>query len=166
MATIKLQGNEIHTIGTLPEIGTQAPNFELIANDLSVKSCQEFAGKNVILNIFPSLDTGVCAASVRRFNTILNDLKDTIVLCISKDLPFAQARFCGAEGLENVVTLSEFRNSDFSEKYGVKIIDGPLEGLMSRAIVIVDKDGKVKYTEQVEDIVLEPNYDAALEALQ
>lgn len=166
MATIKLQGNEIHTIGTLPEIGTRTPNFELIANDLSLKSCEEFAGKNVILNIFPSLDTGVCAASVRRFNTILNDLKDTIVLCISRDLPFAQARFCGAEGLENVVTLSEFRNSDFSEKYGVKIVDGPLEGLMSRAIVIVDKDGKVKYTEQVEDIVLEPNYDAALEALQ
>lgn len=165
MADIKLKGNEIHTNGFLPEIGSIAPNFSLVAKDLSEKSINDYKGKNIVLNIFPSIDTPTCATSVRKFNAELNKLESTVVLCISADLPFAQARFCGAEGLENVVTLSNFRDSQFAENYGCLITDGPLKGLLSRAVVVIDKDLKVVYTEQVTDIVMEPDYDKALKSI-
>jgi thiol peroxidase len=164
MSQITLQGNAINTIGKLPETGTQAPDFSLVAADLSTKTMADYKGKKIIMNIFPSLDTGTCAASVRRFNTEASKLENTVVLCISKDLPFAQARFCGAEGLEDVHTLSDFR-SDFGKDYGVEIIDGPLAALESRAVVIVDEAGKISYTQQVSEIVDEPDYDAVLAAL-
>lgn len=165
MAKITLKGNAINTLGNLPKIGTKAPNFELVANDLSVKTLSDFAGKKVVLNIFPSLDTATCAASVRRFNTEASKLENTLVLCISKDLPFAQARFCGAEGLDKVHTLSDFRNGNFGKSYNVEIVDGPLAALESRAVVVVDEKGTVTYTQQVPEIVDEPNYEEALKAL-
>ncbi len=165
MATITLKGNTINTVGNLPEVGTQAPDFALVAKDLSVKSLADYNGKKVVLNIFPSLDTPTCAASVRRFNAEANKLDNTVVLCISMDLPFAQSRFCGAEGLENVHTLSDFRGAKFGSDYGVAIADGPLAGLESRAVVIIDENGKVAYTQQVPEIVDELNYEAVLKAL-
>lgn len=165
MATITLKGNQIHTVGDLPPAGSGAPDFTLVKSDLSDASLGDFAGKKVVLNIFPSLDTAVCAASVRRFNAEASKLGNTVVLCVSRDLPFAHSRFCSAEGLENVVSLSEMRDANFSEAYGVRITDGPLAGLMSRAVVIVGADGKVVYTEQVPEIAQEPDYEAALRAL-
>jgi thiol peroxidase len=165
MAQITLQGNAINTVGKLPEVGSKAPDFKLVANDLSEKTLADYAGKKVILNIFPSLDTPTCAASVRRFNAEASKLDNTVVLCISKDLPFAQARFCGAEGLEDVHTLSSFRGNDFSNAYGTLIVDGPLAGLESRAVVVVDENGNVTYTQQVPEIVDEPNYDEVLAAI-
>lgn len=166
MAKITLKGNEINTSGNLPEVGKLAPEFMLTMNDLSDVKLSDYKGKKVVLNIFPSLDTGVCAASVRRFNAVANDLENSVVLCISKDLPFAQARFCGAEGLDNVITLSELRDNNFSADYGIKIIDGPMSGLMARAVVILDEEGKVIYKELVPEIVQEPNYEKALEILK
>ncbi|WMP16386.1 thiol peroxidase [Thiothrix lacustris] len=163
MATITLQGNPIETVGELPAVGSNAPAFALTKTDLSEVSLQDFAGKTVILNIYPSVDTGICAASTRKFNEVASSNPNVVVLCISADLPFAHSRFCGAEGLENVVSLSTFRNADFGSNYGVTITTGPLAGLMSRAVVIV-KDGKVTYTEQVPEIAQEPDYDAALAA--
>ena len=163
MATITLQGNPIETVGELPAVGSNAPAFTLTKTDLSEVSLQDFAGKTVILNIYPSVDTGVCAASTRKFNEIASSNANVVVLCISADLPFAHGRFCGAEGLENVVSLSNFRNADFGGNYGVTITTGALAGLLSRAIVVI-KDGKVTYTEQVPEIAQEPNYDAALAA--
>jgi thiol peroxidase len=165
MAQITLQGNPINTIGNLPELGSKAPEFTLVANDLSAKSLSDYKGKKIVLNIFPSLDTGTCAASVRRFNTEASKLENTVVLCISKDLPFAQARFCGAEGLEDVHNLSDFRGGEFGKNYGVEIIDGPLAGLESRAVVVLNEEGNVVYTQQVPEIVDEPDYEAALAAL-
>jgi len=165
MATITLKGNTIHTLGTLPEVGTQAPDFSMIKNDLSSSSLSDYKGSKVILNIFPSLDTGTCAASVRQFNKEAAELNNTKVLCISRDLPFAQARFCGAEGIENVINLSDFANANFGKSYNVLITDGPLKDLLSRAVVVLDENGKILYTEQVSEIVEEPNYKAALEAL-
>lgn len=165
MANITLKGNAVNTIGTLPKIGSKATDFKLTAVDLSVKSLKEYAGKKIILNIFPSVDTGTCATSVREFNKKTANLKNTIVLCISRDLPFAQARFCGAEGIENVVMLSDFATGSFGKEYEVEITNGPLAHLHSRAIVIVDENGNVVYTEQVPDIVDEPNYAAALKAI-
>lgn len=165
MAQITLKGNPINTIGNLPETGTTAPEFVLVKNDLSETKLSDYKGKKVILNIFPSLDTATCAASVRRFNKEASNLENTVVLCISKDLPFAQARFCGAEGLEDVHTVSDFRSGEFGKDYGVQIIDGPLAALESRAIVIIDEEGKVIYTEQVLEIVDEPDYDKALAVL-
>ena len=165
MAQITLKGNPINTVGELPKLGTQAPDFKLVKDDLSEKTFADYKGQKVVLNIFPSLDTGTCAASVRRFNAEASKLENTKVLCISKDLPFAQARFCGAEGLENVENLSDFRYNTFGKDYGLEIADGPLAGLESRAVVIVDENGKVVYTEQVGEIVDEPNYDKALAAL-
>jgi thiol peroxidase len=148
----------------LPKVGTEAPDFTLVKTDLSLMSLGNFKGKKVIMNIFPSLDTPVCATSVRRFNAEADKLANTAVLCISRDLPFAQKRFCGAEGLSNVVTASEYRDSNFSNAYGVLIKDGPLAGLFSRAIVVVDETGKVIYTEQVPEIGKEPDYEKALAA--
>ncbi len=166
MAKITLKGNEINTSGELPAVGTQAPDFVLTKTDLSDVSLADLSGKRVILNIFPSIDTDVCAASVRHFNADANSLENTVVLCISQDLPFAHARFCGAEGLDNVESVSELRNLDFGANYGVRIVDGPLAGLLARAIVILDETGQVVYTEQVPEIVQEPNYDAALSSIQ
>lgn len=166
MAEITLKGNKIHTQGNLPSVGAKAPNFKLTAGDLSEKSLSDYKGKRVVLNIFPSIDTGTCAASVRKFNSEASSLDNTVVLCISKDLPFAQNRFCAAEGLENVVTLSEYKDDIFSEAYQLKITDGPLAGLMSRAVIVTDEEGNVVYTEQVDEIVNEPDYENALAVLK
>ena len=162
MAKITLKGNAVTTSGNLPEVGSAAKDFKLIASDLSVKTLSDYKGKTVILNIYPSVDTGTCATSTRKFNEMASDLDNTVVLCISKDLPFAFSRFCGAEGIDNVETLSDFRTGQFGKDYGVEILDGPLTGLLSRAIVVINPDGKIVHTEQVPEIVDEPNYDAAL----
>jgi thiol peroxidase len=164
MAEITLRGNPIHTIGDLPEVGSQAPDFSVTGKDLGDVTRESFAGQQLVLNIFPSLDTGVCAQSVRTFNQRAADLQGTVVLNVSMDLPFAQTRFCGAEGIENVTSASAFR-SDFGQLFGVTIADGPMRGLLSRAVVVVDADGRVAYTEQVPEIGQEPDYDAALAAL-
>jgi|TARA_B110000014_G_C20085796_1_gene567859 thiol peroxidase len=165
MATVTLKGNNINTSGNLPKIGSQAPDFKLVKTDLSIASLNDFKGKSIVLNIFPSIDTGTCAQSVRQFNKELNEIDDVTVLCISRDLPFAQARFCGAEGLDNVINLSDFKDNSFGKTYGLDFIDGPLEGLHSRAIVIINEKGIITYTEQVQEIVDEPNYKKAFEAL-
>lgn len=165
MATLSLHGKEFQTQGELPQVGSKAPNFNLTSTELADKSLNDFHGKNVLLNIFPSIDTGTCAASVRRFNKEASKLNDTVVLCISKDLPFAQTRFCGAEGIENVYCLSEIRDSSFSDNYKVKISDGPLKGLLSRAVIAINKEGEVVYTEQVKELSDEPNYEAAMKSL-
>ena len=165
MAQIALKGNPINTIGSLPEPGTKAPEFTLVKDDLSIKSLSDYKGQKVVLNIFPSLDTGTCAASVRRFNAEASKLENTVVLCISKDLPFAQARFCGAEGLKDVHNLSDFRCGQFGKDYGVEIIDGPLAGLESRAVVVLDEEGNLISPQQVSEIIDEPDYEAALAVL-
>tara|TARA_B100000809_G_scaffold266412_1_gene329027 strand:- start:6659 stop:7156 length:498 start_codon:yes stop_codon:yes gene_type:complete len=165
MSKITLKGNAINTSGELPAVGSQAKGFSLVATDLSTKTLADFTGKNLVLNIFPSVDTGTCAASVRNFNKSAADLTNTSVLCISRDLPFAQNRFCGAEGIENVVMLSDFKAGQFGADYGLNVIDGPLAGLNSRCIVVINADGKVVYTEQVTETVDEPNYDLALASL-
>ncbi|MBU0908985.1 MAG: thiol peroxidase [Proteobacteria bacterium] len=165
MAHITLQGNPLETSGELPAIGTKAPSFSLTKTDLSDCTPQDFNGKKLVLNIFPSIDTSVCAASVRRFNKEAGEAKNGVVLCISADLPFAHNRFCEAEGLKNVIPLSVFRAAGFGRDYGVTISTGPLKGLLSRAIVIIDKSGKVAYTEQVPEITQEPDYDQALRVL-
>ncbi|MBT8253239.1 MAG: thiol peroxidase [Flavobacteriaceae bacterium] len=165
MANITLKGNPVQTSGELPAVGTQAPDFELVAGDLSTKSLSDYSGKKLILNIFPSLDTGTCAQSVRAFNVEAAELDNTTVLCISRDLPFAHNRFCAAEGIENVINLSDFRSRSFGKDYGLEIIDGPLAGLLSRSVVVIDETSKVVYTEQVPEIVNEPNYKAPLYAL-
>ncbi len=165
MAKITLGGNPVETQGELPAVGSQAPDFQLSAADLSLKSLKDYSGQKLVLNIFPSVDTNVCASSVRRFNEEAASLEGVKVLNISKDLPFAMKRFCGAEGIERVENLSEFRNSSFSDAYQVSMKDGALAGLFSRAIVVVDEEGKVAYTEQVPEIGQEPNYEAALKAL-
>lgn len=166
MATITLHGNTTHTLGSLPENGSDAKDFSLTKGDLSATSLSDYAGKKVVMNIFPSIDTGTCAQSVRQFNKDASGLDNTVVLCISKDLPFAQGRFCGAEGIENVEMLSDFRDGNFGKTYEVEFTDGPLQSLHSRAIVVLNENGKVIHTEQVPEIVDEPNYNAALEALQ
>jgi len=165
MANITLGGNPVHTSGSLPQTGAKAPDFKLVKTDLSTVSLADFKGSQLVLNIFPSVDTGTCAASVRAFNEKASTLNNTKVLCISRDLPFAQNRFCGAEGLENVVSLSDFKDGSFGADYGLTVVDGPLAGLHSRVVVVIDEDGNVKYTEQVADIKDEPNYDNALAAL-
>ena len=165
MASITLKGNAINTIGELPEVGSKMADFNLVQNDLSVATLSTFAGKKLVLNIFPSIDTGTCAASVRKFNESAAKLDNTTVLCISRDLPFAQGRFCGAEGIANVVNLSDFQQGSFGKTNGLEIVDGPLKGLHSRAIIVVDADGTILHTEQVGEIVDEPNYEAALAVL-
>jgi thioredoxin-dependent peroxiredoxin len=165
MTQVTFKGNPIHLAGSLPEIGAQAPDFKVVKTDLSTLSLSNLKGKKVILNIFPSLDTPVCATSVRRFNAEASKLLNTAVLCISRDLPFAHKRFCVSEGLDNVIPCSEYRDSSFSDAYGVRIVDSPLEGLFSRAIVVIDEQGKVIYTEQVAEIAQEPDYGKALAAI-
>ncbi|MCA8951453.1 MAG: thiol peroxidase [Planctomycetes bacterium] len=162
MAKITFKGNPVTTTGDLPTVGAAAPAFALVKNDLGAITEQDLAGKNVVLNIFPSIDTGVCATSVRRFNEAAAKLPDTAVLCVSKDLPFAQKRFCGAEGIDNVVTASAFRGPDFGAAYGVTMTDGPLAGLFARAVVVLDKNGKVVHSQLVPEIAQEPDYDSAL----
>ncbi|MBF0184170.1 MAG: thiol peroxidase [Magnetococcales bacterium] len=164
MAQITFKGNPIHTCGTLPAVGSAAPDFCLTGTDLVDVSLQNFAGKRLVLNIFPSVDTGVCAMSVRRFNAEAAQLENTAVLCVSLDLPFAHKRFCGAEGLEAVQSVSEMRARGFGEAYGVRMSDGPLAGLFARAVVVINGTGQVVYTQQVPEIVEEPNYAEALAA--
>lgn len=166
MASITLHGNEIASLGTLPSLGSAAPEFNLTKGDLSAATLSDYKGKNVVLNIFPSIDTGTCAQSVRQFNKEAAALENTTVLCISKDLPFAQGRFCGAEGIENVEMLSDFRDGNFGKAYQVEFTAGPLVPLHSRAVVVLNTEGNVIYTEQVGEIVDEPNYTAALEAIK
>lgn len=166
MAQITLQGNPIRTIGELPAINSKAPPFTLTRTDLSDCTLADFIGQTIVLNIFPSIDTSVCAASVRRFNSEASGLSHTVVLCVSADLPFAHQRFCEGEGLKQVIPLSVFRSPNFGKHYGVTIIDGPLAGLLARSIVIINPEGRVIYTEQVPEITQEPDYEAALRALR
>lgn len=165
MADITLKGNPVKTSGELPKVGSQVPQFELVNTALEAKKLEDYKGQRLLLNIFPSIDTGVCAASTRKFNEEASKLDNTKVLCISNDLPFALGRFCAAEGIENVESLSGFR-SNFGQDYGVTMTDSPLKGLMSRAVITLDEQGKVLYTEQVSDITSEPNYEQALQSLQ
>lgn len=164
MTDITLDGTPVHIHGSLPTVGTKAPGFTLVGNDLSPIALADFAGSRLILNIFPSVDTGICATSVRTFNERAAGLENTKVLCISRDLPFAQARFCGAEGIENVTVASDFRTT-FGETYGVTMINGPLEGLLARAVVVLDEKGNVTHSQLVPEIKQEPDYEAALAAL-
>lgn len=164
MAEITFKGNPIHTAGNLPEVGSRAPDFQLVDTKLKTISLRDFQGRKKILNIFPSVDTGVCAASVRAFHERVHGRGDTVVINISADLPFAHSRFCGSEGIESAVGASTFRDG-FGETWGVQMVDGPLAGLMSRAVVVLDEDDRVVYAEQVPEIAQEPDYDAALAAL-
>ena len=166
MAQVTLKGNPVSIQGELPASGSTAPAFTLVGAGLAEVSLADLAGKRKVLNIFPSVDTPTCATSVRKFNAQANELANTVVLCISADLPFAQARFCGAEGLENVKSLSTFRAADFASQYGVAIADGPLAGLTARAVVVLDENDKVLHTELVGEIAEEPNYEAALSVLK
>lgn len=166
MAKITLGGNPVETNGNLPENNSKAQNFKLVASDMGVKSLNDYSGHRKILNIFPSVDTGVCAASARKFNEEAAGLDNTKVLCISRDLPFAQARFCAAEGLENVEMLSDFKTGKFGDDYGLNIIDGPFSGLHSRVVIALDENDNIIYSEQVPEIGQEPNYQAALNALK
>ncbi len=165
MASITLGENPVHTNGELPTVGTKATDFNLVKTDLGTATLADFAGSKVVLNIFPSVDTGTCAASVRKFNEKASALANTKVLCISRDLPFAQKRFCGAEGLENVINLSDFKDGSFGKNYGLEITDGPLAGLHSRVVIVLDENGTILHTEQVKEIADEPNYEAALAVL-
>ncbi|MBS1549526.1 MAG: thiol peroxidase [Bacteroidetes bacterium] len=165
MSTITLHGNQINTVGSLPSVGTQLNDFAMVNQELAVKGLNDFGGKKKIFNIFPSIDTGVCAASARKFNEEASSMENTVVINVSRDLPFALGRFCAAEGLKNVENLSDFR-TDFGEKNGLTIADSPLQGLLSRAIIVTDENNKILYTEQVPEIAQEPNYEAAIKALQ
>lgn len=164
MASVTFQGNSVSTIGELPKVGEKAPEFTLVKADLSEVTLSSLAGKNVVLNIFPSIDTGTCATSVRKFNEKAAELDNTVVICVSADLPFAAGRFCGAEGIGNVITGSTFRSA-FGGDYGVTFTSAPLTGLLSRSVVVINGDGNVTYTEQVAETTEEPNYEAALAAL-
>ncbi|MGO2036287.1 MAG: thiol peroxidase [Brevibacterium sp.] len=164
MANTAFQGTPVKTVGELPGTGEQAPAFSLVGTDLGEVNSQDTAGKRVVLNIFPSVDTGVCAASVRKFNELAASLDNTTVLCVSNDLPFAQGRFCGAEGIENVTAASGFRSA-FGKEFGVTMVDGPLAGLLARSVVVLDEKGTVVYTQLVDEIGTEPDYDSAIAAL-
>ncbi len=165
MAEVTLKGNSCKTSGDLPAVGSVAPDFTLVAGDLSEKSLADFAGKTVVLNIVPSFDTGTCATSIKTFNSKAGEIGDTVIVNVSMDLPFAQKRFCEAENVEHVTNLSAFRSVGFGDEYGTVLVDGPLKGLFTRAVVVIDGEGKVTYTELVGEIVDEPNYDAALAAV-
>lgn len=165
MALTKLGPQDANTIGNLPAVGSSASDFTLTSTDMKDVSYREYAGKNIVLNIFPSVDTGICSASVREFNKRAASMQNTVVLCISKDLPFAQKRFCGAEGIDKVITLSDYRSRGFGKSYGVELIDSGFVGLFARAVIVIDPSGKVKYTELVPQIGQEPNYDAAVKAI-
>ncbi len=166
MAKLTLGGKPIETSGDLPKVGTTAPNFELTAADLSTKTLKDYKGNYVVLNIFPSIDTNTCATSTRTFNTMMNKMENVNVICISRDLPFAQARFCSTEGLNNITHLADYKNDNFAKAYGVSFINGPLEHLHSRCIVVINPEGTITHTEQVTEIADEPNYDAVIDALK
>ncbi len=165
METVHFKGSPCHTCGDIPAVGVKAPCFNLVTKELGEAGSRDFSGKRIVLNVFPSLDTPVCAAGVRRFNEIAAKVGDVAVLCVSMDLPFAMGRFCVAEGIENVITASAFRSPEFGEDYGLKLVDGPLSGLLTRAVIILDKDRKVVYTDLVDEITDEPDYDGAMRAL-
>ncbi|NDW19496.1 thiol peroxidase [Dysgonomonas sp. 216] len=165
MSKITFKGNTVNTSGELPKAGSPAPVFSLVKNDLSEVKLSDLKGKNIVLNIFPSLDTSVCAASVRRFNKEAANMPNTIVLAVSADLPFASARFCTAEGIENVVPASVFRNPEFAKDYGVLMTDGPLKGLLARSIVVINPEGNISYTELVSEVTQEPNYQATINSI-
>lgn len=166
METIYFKGTPCHTYGSVPAVGTDAPCFHLTGVDLGRVQCSDFKDKRVVLNIFPSLDTEVCARSVRKFNQEAASLSDTVVICVSMDLPFAMQRFCTANGIENVITASAFRSPLFGQKFGVQLVDGPLAGLLARAVIVIDRDRKIAYRELVEEITNEPDYKAALSVLK
>lgn len=166
METIYLKGSPCHTCGTIPAVGEKAPCYNLVTKDLTEISCHDFAGKKVVLNIFPSLDTEVCAASVRRFNQEAASLADTVVICVSMDLPFAEARFCTANGIENCVVASAFRSPLFLQEFGVQIVDGPMAGLLARTVIVIDRDRKIVYTDLVKEITDEPDYQGAISAIK
>ncbi len=166
MATVTLKGNPLKTLGDLPKVGSQAPDFKLPTRDLSDVTLKDFAGKKVILNIFPSIDTGTCATSVRTFNKQASEMPGVVVVGVSKDLPFALNRFCGAEGIDKVVTTSSLRDDSFGKNYGVTFVDGPLAGVFSRAVVVIGEDGKVLHAEQVAETADEPDYKAAMDAVK
>ncbi|MBK9590140.1 MAG: thiol peroxidase [Crocinitomicaceae bacterium] len=166
MGNVSLKGSPVTTSGVIPKIGEKAKDFSLVKTDLSKVSLADFSGSRLVLNIFPSIDTGTCAASVRQFNKLAADLSNTKVLCIARDLPFAMKRFCGAEGIENVVSLSDFATGQFGRDYGLEITSGPLSNLHSRVVIVLDENGVVKHAEQVADIVNEPDYQAALNSLK
>lgn len=165
MASVLFGGNPVNTNGELPKVGSKAPDFKLCTTDLSIVTLADFAGTKIVLNVFPSIDTPTCATSVRKFNADASQLQNTKVLCISRDLPFAQKRFCGAEGLDNVINLSDFNTGDFGKDYGLELVEGAFTGLHSRAVIVIDENGIIKYTEQVPNISDEPNYEAAIAAL-
>lgn len=165
MAHITLGNDPVTTTGDLPEIGSKAPDFKVTKTDLTDTTLSDFLGKNIVLNIFPSIGTGVCSASVRKFNELAAGKENTVVVCISRDLPFAHKQFCEAEGIDNVIPTSEYKNNGFSDNYHVKMLNGKFEGLLSRCIVVIGTDGKVVYTEQVPTIGQEPDYDKALAAI-
>lgn len=165
MANIKFKGSDVKTLGDLPVVGSKAPDFTLVKNDLSEVKLSDYKGKNLILNIFPSLDTGVCAASVRRFNKDATSLSNTVVLAVSADLPFASGRFCTTEGIENVIPASVYRNPEFAKNYGVLMIDGPLKALLARAVVVINPEGNISYIELVPEITQEPNYQASINSI-
>ncbi len=165
MSTVLFGETEAHTSGSLPEVGTKAPEFTLTDTELSDITLSSLRGKRVVLNIFPSINTGVCQSSVREFNKRASELDNTVVVCVSKDLPFAHKAFCGAEGIENVISASQYKNTSFNEGYQVELVDSPFEGLFSRAVVVVDENGTVIYTEQVPAIGQEPDYEAAIASL-
>lgn len=166
METIYFKGTPCHTYGNIPAVGTKAPCFSLVTKDLADIRCSDFEGRRVVLNVFPSLDTPVCAASVRRFNAEAAGLDNTAVICVSMDLPFAMNRFCVAEGIEGVVAASAFRSPTFAQQYGLQIVDGPLAGLLARAVIVIDTDGTVIYRQLVEEITEEPDYEAAVSVLR
>ena len=166
METIYFKGTPCHTYGNIPAVGTKAPCFNLVTKDLTDIRCNDFPGKRIVLNIFPSLDTPVCAASVRRFNQEAAGLTDTAVVCVSMDLPFAQGRFCAAEGIENVIVASAFRSPTFSQQFGLQIVDGPLAGLLARAVIVLDENHKVIFSDLVEEITNEPDYEGAISVLK
>ncbi|MBV8042398.1 thiol peroxidase [Pluralibacter sp.] len=164
--TVHFQGNPVSVQGAIPQAGSKAPAFTLVAKDLSDVALSQFAGKRKVLNIFPSIDTGVCAASVRKFNQLATEMDNTVVLCISADLPFAQSRFCGSEGLSNVITLSTLRAPEFLQQYGVGIAEGALKGLAARAVVVLDQNDNVVFSQLVNEITTEPDYTSALDVLK
>ena len=166
MEKITFKGTPVHTYGKLPKVGNQAPCFTLTRSDLTELYCHDLKGRRIVLNIFPSLDTSVCATSVRKFNELAASLDNTTVVAISKDLPFAQSRFCTTEGIKNLIAASAFRSPEFSKDYGVEMVDGPLAGLLARAVVVIDENGKVIHAELVPEITQEPDYEAAIKALK
>lgn len=166
METVYFKGTPVHTYGEVPEVGSKAPDFTLVTKDLAEINLADFAGKRLVLNVFPSLDTPVCAASVRRFNKDAADIDNVAVVCVSMDLPFAMSRFCVAEGIENVVAASAFRSPEFAHNYGLQLTDGPLAGLLARCVLIIDENSKVIYRDLVDEITHEPDYEAAVKVLK